>query len=66
VKKDVTKVSDTKAQKSESIEIEMDKKEKPKLKPSIKPIKVFISFAVPCKKNNFHIALFISCFVSTE
>ncbi|XP_072751402.1 uncharacterized protein Chro [Anoplolepis gracilipes] len=36
-KKDATKLLDTKTQKNESIEMETDKKEKPKLKPSIKP-----------------------------
>lgn len=36
-KKDTTKLLETKTQKNESMEIEADKKEKPKLKPSIKP-----------------------------
>ncbi|TGZ54251.1 Chromodomain Y-like protein 2 [Temnothorax longispinosus] len=36
-KKDIAKSLETKTQKSESMEIEVDKKEKPRLKPSIKP-----------------------------
>jgi len=48
------------------MEIEVDKKEKPKLKPSIKPIKVFISLCAVMCKNNFQIILFIFCFVSIE
>lgn len=37
-KKDATKLPETKTQKNESVEMEtMDRKEKPKLKPSIKP-----------------------------
>lgn len=36
-KKDTSKSLETKTQKNESMEIEVDKKEKPKLKPSVKP-----------------------------
>lgn len=49
-KKDITKLLETKTQKNESIEIETDKKEKPKLKPSIKPK---VSLTTFMYKNNF-------------
>lgn len=37
IKKDIAKSLEMKTQKNESMEVEIDKKEKPKLKPSIKP-----------------------------
>lgn len=40
-KKDAAKSVETKTQKSEPMEVEVDKKEKFKMKPSIKPTKVF-------------------------